>query len=76
MKDVETTQKFWRREISVLKVKNNCRKLNVVARDQVKITMDLMNLHKEVFLTRGIFFGEQDSILSDVNSENLFHGCQ
>ena len=39
-----------------MKDKITWRKPNVVARDQVKISVELMKLHTEVFLTCNIFF--------------------
>ena len=73
--DVDVTQKVRGKYIYALKGKTTRRKTNVVDRDQVKITLELMKIHKEVFMTCSIFC-EQDSIISDYKSENLFHGYQ
>ena len=49
---------------------------NVVAKDQVKIPLGLIKLHKEVLLTCNIFFCEQYPILPEVESEDIIHGSQ
>ena len=54
--DVGVTLKIWGKNIASLKVNTDRSKPNIVARDSVKITMDLLKLHKEVFLTLDIFF--------------------
>ena len=63
--DVDVDQNVWVKYIAVLKGKTTWRKPNVVNRYQVKIPVELMKLHKEVFLTCD-FFCEQDSILTEV----------
>ena len=75
VQDVDVAQKFWGKDTSELKVKTTHRKPNVVARDQVKIPVEIINLHKEVFL-KITFFCDQDSILPNVKSEDLFHEFQ
>ena len=56
VQDIDVDQIFLVKDITVLKVKTNWVKPNAVARDQVKIPVDIMKLHKEVFLTCSIFF--------------------
>ena len=73
MQDVDVAQKVWGGGISMLKGKTTQSKPNIVSWDQVEIPMDLMKLHKEVFLTCDIFWG-QDSIISNIKSDNQFHG--
>ena len=51
VQDVDVSQKFWGKDIAALKGKTTQRKSNVVAMYQVKIPVDIMKLHKEVFLT-------------------------
>ena len=48
---VEVAQKVWGKNIAALKVKTMWKKTILVARDQVKILIGLIKLHKEVFLT-------------------------
>ena len=55
VKDVDVSQKLWEKDSSVLKGKITRRKQNLVARDKVKIPVNLMKLHKEVFLICDIF---------------------
>ena len=55
VQDVDVAQEVWDKYIAESKVKTTRIKPNVVARDQVKIPVALMKLHKEVFLTCDIF---------------------
>ena len=55
LQDVNIAQNFWGKDISALKGKTTRIKPNVVARYQVKIPVDLLKLHKEMFMTR-VFF--------------------
>jgi hypothetical protein len=48
--------KIWGKNITALKVKTTWTKSIPVARDYVEVPMELMKLHKEVFLTTDIFF--------------------
>ena len=50
VQDVDVAKKFWEKDISALKGKTNCSKMNIVTRDQVEIPVDLTKLQKEVFL--------------------------
>ena len=56
VEDVNVALKIWGKNIVALKGKTTWSKPNTVARDSVKIPMDLLKLHKEVFLTLDIFF--------------------
>ena len=56
MQDVDVSKKVWGKYISSLNGKTTQIKPNVVARYQVKISVELMKIHKEVFLTCDIFF--------------------
>jgi hypothetical protein len=53
---IDVAQKIWGKNIAALKVKTTRSKSIRVARDYVKVPMELMKLHKEVFLTTYIFF--------------------
>ena len=55
VEEIDVYLKIWGKDIAALKVKTTRRKPNTVARDSVKIPMDLLKLHKEVFLTLYIF---------------------
>jgi hypothetical protein len=53
---IDVAQKIWVKNIAALKGKTTRSKSIPVARDYVKVPMELMKLHKEVFLTTNIFF--------------------
>jgi hypothetical protein len=53
---IDVAQKIWGKNIAALKGKTTRSKSIPVARDFVKVPMELMKLHKEVFLTTDIFF--------------------
>jgi hypothetical protein len=52
---IDVARKIWGKIIAALKGKTTQIKSIPVARDYVKVTMELMKLHKEVFLTTYIF---------------------
>ena len=56
VEDVYVALKIWGKNIVELKGKTTRSKPNTVARDSVKIPIDLLKLQKEVFLTLDIFF--------------------
>jgi hypothetical protein len=56
VKDIDVAQKIWGKNIAALKGKTTRSKSITVARDYVKVPMELMKLHKEVFLKTDIFF--------------------
>ena len=56
VKDVNDALKIWDKNIAALKGKSTKSKPNTVTSDSVKIPLDLLKIHKEVFLTLGIFF--------------------
>jgi hypothetical protein len=53
---VDVAIKMWDKNIAVFKGKTTLSKTNPVVRYYVKVTMELLKLHKEVFLTTDIFF--------------------
>ena len=53
---VDVALKIWGKNIAALKGNTTRSKPNTVARDYVNIPMDLLKLHKEVFLKLDIFF--------------------
>jgi hypothetical protein len=56
VQDIDVDRKIWGNNIAGLKGKTTWSKSIPVARDYVKVPMELMKLHKEVFLTTYIFF--------------------
>jgi hypothetical protein len=52
---IDVARKIWGKNIAALKGKTTWRKSVPVARDYVKSPMELMKLHKEVFLRTNIF---------------------
>ena len=56
VQDVDVAMKIWGKNIAALKGKTTRTKTIPVARDYVKIPLELLKLHKEVFLTSDIFF--------------------
>ena len=62
----EVSQKVRRNITASLKGKTTRRKTNIVDRDQVKIPVVLIKLHKEVFFTCDIFFVNNFKALIEV----------
>jgi hypothetical protein len=56
VQDVDVAIKIWGKNIAALKGKTTRCKMNPVARDYFKVPMELLKLHKEVFLTTDILF--------------------
>ena len=56
VQDVHNARQIWGKDVAALKGKTTRGKPNVVARDFVKIPLELMKLHHEVYLTADIFF--------------------
>jgi hypothetical protein len=56
VQDINVDLKIWGKNIAALKGKTTWRKTIPVAGECVKVPMELMKLHKEVFLTTDIFF--------------------
>jgi hypothetical protein len=56
VQDIDVAQKIWGKNIAALKGKTTRSKSIPVARDYVKVPMEPMKLHKEVFLTTDILF--------------------
>ena len=56
VEDVDVAQKIWGKNIAALKGKTTRRKTIPVATNYVHIPKELLQLHKEVFLTTDIFF--------------------
>ena len=56
VRNIDTDQEIWGKEISALKDKTVRGKPTVVASDCIKIPKEIANLKKTVFLTAAIFF--------------------
>ena len=70
--DVYVSLKIWGKNIAALKGNTTRRKSNTVARDSVNIPMDLLKLHKEVFLTRDVFFVNKIPLLLTLSRKICF----
>jgi hypothetical protein len=53
---VDTALKIWGKNVMALKGKTTWTKPDLVARDFVKVPVELLNLHKEVYVTANLFF--------------------
>jgi hypothetical protein len=56
VQDIDVVLSIWGKNIAALKGKTTRSKKNPVARDYVKVSKELLNIHKEVFITTDIFF--------------------
>jgi hypothetical protein len=56
VQDINIALKIWGKNIVALKGKTTQTRPNLVARDFVKVPMELLKLHTEVFMTADIFF--------------------
>ena len=72
VEDVNVSLKIRVKNIVVLKGKTTRRKHNTVARDSVKNPVNLLKLHKEVFLTLDIFFVNKIPFFLTLNRKICF----
>jgi hypothetical protein len=72
---VDTALKIWGKNVAALKGKTTRTKPDPVARDFVKVPVELLKLHKEVYITANLFF-QQDSVFPNVESQDMFYGNQ
>ena len=56
MQNVGDAIKIWVKELDALKIKTIWSKKCIVARDQMKFSINILKLHREVFLTSDIYF--------------------
>jgi hypothetical protein len=56
VQDIDVALTLWDKNIAALKGKNTWRKTFPVPRDYVKVPLELMKLHKKVFMMTDIFF--------------------
>ena len=72
VQDVEVAQNVWGKNIAALKGNINLRNPNIVARDQVKIPVELIKFHNKVFLTCNIFFVRKISLFRTLSRKIYF----
>jgi hypothetical protein len=72
VQDIELAPKIWGKNITALKGKTTRRKTIPVARDYVKVPLELMKLHKEVFLTTDMFFLNKNPFFLTLNRNIMF----
>jgi hypothetical protein len=60
VQDIDAALKTWGKNITDLKGKTTRSKTILVARDYMKVYLEFMKLHKEVFLTSFIFFSNNN----------------
>ena len=72
VEDFDVVLKIWGKNIAAQKGKTTRSKTNTVAIDDVKIPMDLLKLHKEVFLTLDIFFVDKIPFLLTLSQKICF----
>ena len=72
VEDVNVALNIWGKNIGELKGKTTRSKPNTVARDSVKIPMDLLKLHKEVLLTLDIVFVNNISFILTLSRKICF----
>ena len=72
VEDVDFALNIWGKNIAALKGKTTWSKPNTVSRDYVKIPMDLLKLHKEMFLTLDIFFVNKIPFLLTLSQKICF----
>jgi hypothetical protein len=72
VQDIDVALKIWGKNIAALKGKTTRRKTITVARDYVKVPLELMKLHKEVFLTTDIFFVKKNPFFLTLSRNIIF----
>jgi hypothetical protein len=73
---IDVARKIWGKNIAALKGKTTRSKSTPVARDYVKVSMELMKLHKELFFTTDILFVNNIPFFLTLSRKNLLHGSQ
>jgi hypothetical protein len=56
---IDTALKIWGKNIGALKGKTTWMEPDLVARDFVKVPVELLKLHKEVYITADLFFANK-----------------
>jgi hypothetical protein len=72
VQDIDVALNIWGKNIAALKGKTTQRKTVPVARDYVKVPLELMKLHKEVFLTTDIFFVNKNQFFLTLSRKITF----
>jgi hypothetical protein len=69
---IDVALKIWGKNIATLKGKTTWSKTIPVARDYVKLPLELMKLHKEVFLMTDIFFVNNNPFFLTISRKIMF----
>jgi hypothetical protein len=72
VQDIDVALKIWGKDIAALKGKTTQRKTIPVARDYVKVLLEIMKLHKEVFLMTNILFVNKNPFLMTLSRKITF----
>jgi hypothetical protein len=72
VQDIDVALKIWGKNIAALKGNTTRNKMIPVVRDYVKVSLELMKLHKEVFLTTDIFFVKNNPFLLALSRKIIF----
>jgi hypothetical protein len=72
VQDIDVALNIWGKNIAALKGKTTRRKTIPVARDYVKVPLELMKLHKKVFLMTDIFFVNKNPFLLKLSHKITF----
>jgi hypothetical protein len=70
--EIDVDLNIWGKNITALKGKTTRSKTSPVARDYAKIPLELMKLHKEVFLTTDIFFVNKNPLFLTLSRKITF----
>jgi hypothetical protein len=74
---VNTALKIWGKNVAALKGKTTRTKPDPVARDFVKVPVELLKLHKEVYITADLFFVNKiPFFLTSLELQDMFYGNQ
>jgi hypothetical protein len=72
VQDIDLALKIWGKNIAALKGNTTRRKMIPVARDYVKVPLELMKLHKEAFMTTAIFFVNKNPLFLTLSRNITF----
>jgi hypothetical protein len=72
VKNVDVALKIWGKNIAASKGKTTRKKPDPVARDMAKVPMNLLQLHKEVFMTFDMFFVNSVSFFLTLSRKTCF----
>jgi hypothetical protein len=72
IQDIDVALNIWGRNIAALNGKTTRRNTILVARDYVKVPLELMKLHKDVFLRTDIFFVNKNQFFLTLSRKITF----